>query len=60
MEDDGFFCSELVAAAYQYLGILPEGRASSYYWPSTLARDDLNQQMGMGLQLSKLVYLQRS
>jgi hypothetical protein len=58
-EESGFFCSELVAAAYQYLGILPEERAPSYYWPSTLAREDLNDEMGMDLNLSKLVYLSR-
>ncbi len=40
-EDEGFFCSELVAAAYQNLGLLPNDRLPSKFWPSTLAREDL-------------------
>ena len=40
-QEDGFFCSELVAAAYQKLGLLEEGRSATSFWPSTLAREDL-------------------
>lgn len=29
----GFFCSELVAHAYQTLGLLPAARPASGYWP---------------------------
>lgn len=58
-EDDGFFCSELVAAAYQALGMLPEGKPASSFWPSTLAREDLNDGMLDGTKMSRLVYLER-
>ena len=58
-EDDGFFCSELVAAAYQAMGMLPGDRPASSYWPSTLAREDLNNGMLDGTRLSRLVYLER-
>jgi PH domain/Permuted papain-like amidase enzyme, YaeF/YiiX, C92 family len=30
----GFFCSELIAKAYKTMGLLPEGRPSSKYWPA--------------------------
>ena len=36
-EDVGFFCSELVAHAYQALGLLPATRPASGYWPVTFA-----------------------
>mmetsp|Transcript_29375 Transcript_29375/g.29105 ORF Transcript_29375/g.29105 Transcript_29375/m.29105 type:complete len:125 (-) Transcript_29375:3-377(-) len=29
----GFFCSELVAAAYKSIGLLPEKPPASKYWP---------------------------
>lgn len=32
-----YFCSELVASAYQTLGVLPEGIAANSYYPSTFA-----------------------
>jgi hypothetical protein len=58
-EEEGFFCSELVAAAYQALGMLPEERPPSTYWPSTLVREDINAGMLGGTKLSRLVYLER-
>ena len=29
----GFFCSELIATAYKILGLLPDDKPSSKYWP---------------------------
>lgn len=34
----GFFCSELVAAAYQHIGILPKSPPASKYWPSNFCQ----------------------
>jgi hypothetical protein len=31
----GYFCSELVAAAYQAMGLLPEEPQAQLYWPGT-------------------------
>lgn len=39
-ENKTFFCSELVAAAYKVLGILPNEVAASQYYPGTLFNDD--------------------
>jgi hypothetical protein len=30
-----YFCSELVAAAYKQLGLLPKEKSASQYWPGT-------------------------
>ena len=32
-QQKGFFCSELIASAYQRLGLLSDNVAASYYWP---------------------------
>ena len=32
-ENSTFFCSELIAAIYRGLGLLPMDIPSSYYWP---------------------------
>jgi hypothetical protein len=34
--DDGFFCSELVAAAYKLVGFLDQSKASSRYLPGKI------------------------
>jgi len=34
-KNEGYFCSELVAAGYKRLGLLDEQKASSQYWPGT-------------------------
>ena len=34
-----FFCSELVAHAYQTLGVLPASRPAAGYWPVTFSED---------------------
>ncbi|CDW80338.1 UNKNOWN [Stylonychia lemnae] len=52
-EQEGFFCSELVAAAYQSLGLLPKSKLPSTFWPSTLA--DENLKLEDGITLSKLI-----
>ena len=61
--DDGFFCSELVAAAYQYLGMLPDERLASSFWPSTLANENINVQLQEATngvaKISQLVYLDK-
>jgi PH domain/Permuted papain-like amidase enzyme, YaeF/YiiX, C92 family len=36
-EDEGYFCSELVATAYKKAGILPKNIYSSRYWPGNFA-----------------------
>ena len=38
-EKKGFFCSELIAAAYVRLGLLPENVAASYYWPGNFSTE---------------------
>lgn len=32
-----FFCSELVATAYKYIGILPVEKSACTYWPGTFS-----------------------
>lgn len=32
-----FFCSELVAAAYKRLGLLPKNVSSTQYWPGSFS-----------------------
>jgi hypothetical protein len=39
--DDGFFCSELVAAAYKLVGFLDQSKASSRYLPGKLVNLDV-------------------
>ena len=34
-ESKSYFCSELVASAYKRLGLLPEEKSASQYWPGT-------------------------
>ena len=34
-KQDGFFCSELVAAALKRMGLLNRRMANSYYWPGS-------------------------
>eukprot|EP00347_Sterkiella_histriomuscorum_P020868 403336156 len=55
-ELDGYFCSELVAAAYQAIGLLPKERLASSYWPSTLADPSLK--LLNGATLSHLISIQ--
>lgn len=37
--DRTFFCSELVAAAYKRLALLPEDRSSTQYWPGSFSQE---------------------
>lgn len=34
-----FFCSELVAAAYKRLGLLPQSISAAHYWPGAFAAE---------------------
>jgi hypothetical protein len=34
----GYFCSELVAAFYKRLGLLPESVSASKYWPGSFSQ----------------------
>lgn len=36
-EERTFFCSELVAAAYKHLGLLPQNISTTQYWPGSFA-----------------------
>lgn len=47
---DSFFCSELVAAAYKELGMLPPDKASGQYWPVSFAQEK-NLQLLKGAKL---------
>jgi hypothetical protein len=38
-EKSTFFCSELVAASYKRLGLLPAKVSASQYWPGAFAAD---------------------
>ena len=38
-EQQGFFCSELVASAYKILGVLPEYPPSNKYWPGDFSSE---------------------
>eukprot|EP00908_Phaeocystis_cordata_P023092 Transcript_5519.p1 GENE.Transcript_5519~~Transcript_5519.p1 ORF type:complete len:409 (+),score=134.47 Transcript_5519:84-1310(+) len=38
LDHDNFFCSELVAYAYQRLGLLPTSRPACGYWPVTFSQ----------------------
>ena len=35
-KDEGYFCSEVVAAGYKRFGLLNERKACSQYWPGIL------------------------
>lgn len=35
----GFFCSELVASLYQYLGIITKTKPASAYWPCSFGNE---------------------
>lgn len=37
--DQGFFCSELIAAAYKKLGLLPKDRPACKYWPGNFSTE---------------------
>ena len=39
-EKNSFFCSELVAALYKYLGILERTKSSTQYWPGSFEEDE--------------------
>lgn len=36
-KDEDFFCSQLVADGLKVLGVLPRGRSSTQFWPSTFS-----------------------
>ncbi len=38
-KDQGYFCSELIAAVYKKLGLLPKDRAASKYWPGNFSTE---------------------
>eukprot|EP00826_Nyctotherus_ovalis_P010845 TRINITY_DN12834_c0_g2_i10.p2 TRINITY_DN12834_c0_g2~~TRINITY_DN12834_c0_g2_i10.p2 ORF type:complete len:146 (+),score=35.79 TRINITY_DN12834_c0_g2_i10:989-1426(+) len=38
-KDKGYFCSELVAALYKFLEILPPEICSSHYWPGSFSTE---------------------
>ena len=38
-ENKGYFCSELIAATYKILGILPKQISSAQYWPGTFSAE---------------------
>eukprot|EP00357_Protocruzia_adherens_P033023 CAMPEP_0115000164 /NCGR_PEP_ID=MMETSP0216-20121206/16592_1 /TAXON_ID=223996 /ORGANISM="Protocruzia adherens, Strain Boccale" /LENGTH=592 /DNA_ID=CAMNT_0002365205 /DNA_START=36 /DNA_END=1814 /DNA_ORIENTATION=+ len=38
-EDQSFFCSELIAAAYKEIGILPPELSASQYWPGSFSSE---------------------
>lgn len=39
-ERKGYFCSELVAAAYQHIGLLPKDPHASKYWPCHFSQSE--------------------
>ena len=41
---DSFFCSQLVAAAYKFLGLLPKEKSTTQYWPVDFSQ---SQDLGM-------------
>lgn len=51
-ESDGYFCSQLVAAGYKSLGLIPNGTPSSSFWPGDFSsKKDL--QLSHGAYLSE-------
>lgn len=55
-KDRTFFCSELVAAAYKRLGLLPKDRSSTQYWPGSFSmEEDLNLLDGAALSQEYLL-----
>ena len=36
-EKEGYFCSELIAAVYKHVGLLPDELSSCQYWPSSFS-----------------------
>lgn len=47
---DSFFCSQLVAAAYKHVGILPKELSTTQYWPVTFSQKQ-NLQLTGGAKL---------
>jgi hypothetical protein len=55
-EYESFFCSELVAAALKAVKLLPEGKASSEYWPVAFCQNkNLQLLQGASLGLEMLI-----
>ncbi|CAG9317557.1 unnamed protein product [Blepharisma stoltei] len=50
IEEDGYFCSELVASAYRVMGLVPNNVSTSKYWPGDFSEkktlDLVNAQLG--------------
>lgn len=57
-KSDKMFCSQLVAAAYIYSGVLPKDDVASSYLPSTFAKTNVH--TNSGLQLLPLVRFPRT
>ncbi len=51
-----YFCSELVATAYMFMGLLPPRPAASHYFPVHFSADKtLNWRPGVGLEQEYLI-----
>ena len=58
-ENNGYFCSELVASAYKNVGILPADIRESDYWPGNFADERpahfINASLGQLTQINFLL-----
>ena len=55
-KQDGFFCSELVAAALKRMGLLNRRMANSYYWPGSYVKGaDIDKNLSDGVKLGDLI-----
>jgi len=55
-EKEGYFCSELAAAAYKHLGFLPKEKSSSQYWPVSFSlKENLQLINGASLGVEMLI-----
>eukprot|EP00471_Norrisiella_sphaerica_P006890 CAMPEP_0184484586 /NCGR_PEP_ID=MMETSP0113_2-20130426/6286_1 /TAXON_ID=91329 /ORGANISM="Norrisiella sphaerica, Strain BC52" /LENGTH=565 /DNA_ID=CAMNT_0026865635 /DNA_START=338 /DNA_END=2035 /DNA_ORIENTATION=- len=57
-QQESYFCSELVASAYQTIGFLPRSLAASGYYPSTFAERNSSLVLQAGATLSNEVMIE--
>ncbi|VWU49958.1 PH domain-containing protein, putative [Hepatocystis sp. ex Piliocolobus tephrosceles] len=58
MDDNGYFCSELIAECWKIMGVIPKNTPSSYIWPSNFSKKFEDKiQLQSGCQLNNELYI---
>ena len=55
--DDSFFCSQLVAATYQAIGLLHTKHPANWYAPASFSEEDVHLQLELGASLGEQIWL---